>query len=430
MVLLAVTGEAQPRQNSDFGSKFFDDLQVLFGRLQQAELDEAFQQAKPIHCSDLVGAKGEWKEVAFLNDDRSLGNWHRTSIDESRPKKDLAAFVFSGICSGEDDPVAVATSYPVKATVDQFHDGKIQFSQIVIKSNPPVGVTFDQFTNAYTFQLPYLYIRSQNAAATLYTLIPPQTNSKQVKAVSEEFRCKALSDPELTYRFLLCRTRLSDSGLRSARQPLGNAAYYILSDGKEASATVKLMFGAGAEADRAAEKNWTLTALPLHMVDVGNDEFRLRFNPAVVEWKNRQAPIAGRTGDLGLHAGVATAQPQSVLLPLAAGHIASGQTPSRKERHGFPALLPRILAGIRDSDFRRFRNREQHRSAHGNASVLFPPKRDGGGCPGRSLDPHRRPIHRTGSADASPHRRRALRDWIKVRSNATAFPDSKVGSAL
>src|SRR6266446_4506562 len=102
LLLLPLTSHAQvrrqvpaPSQQSggDFGSKFFDDLRSLFGRLQQSELDRAFQRAKPIHCSDLVGQTGEWKEVAFLNDDRNLGDWHFDSIQEV--KSDLAAFVFS-----------------------------------------------------------------------------------------------------------------------------------------------------------------------------------------------------------------------------------------------------------------------------------------------------------------------------------------------
>src|SRR5689334_8334293 len=67
---------AAEQENGDFGSKFFEDLGALFGRLQKSELQRAFQRAKPIECSDLVGQAGEWKEVAFLNDDRRLGDWH------------------------------------------------------------------------------------------------------------------------------------------------------------------------------------------------------------------------------------------------------------------------------------------------------------------------------------------------------------------
>ena len=80
--------------NGDFGRKFFEDLRSLFGRLQRSELDGAFRRAKAIHCSDLAGQKAEWKEVAFLNDDRKLGDWHYDNLEDV--KSDLVAFVFSG----------------------------------------------------------------------------------------------------------------------------------------------------------------------------------------------------------------------------------------------------------------------------------------------------------------------------------------------
>src|SRR5689334_22685932 len=59
VLFLPFTANAQVRRQvpapsqqtgGDFGSKFFDDLRSLFGRLQQSELDRAFQRAKPIHC--------------------------------------------------------------------------------------------------------------------------------------------------------------------------------------------------------------------------------------------------------------------------------------------------------------------------------------------------------------------------------------------
>src|SRR5690242_19385357 len=92
-------------QGGDFSSKFFDDLRLLFGRLEQQELDRAFRQATALHSSDLVSQTGDWKEVAFLNDDRKLGNWHHNTIDEV--KRDPAKFVFSGTCRGERGPVKV-----------------------------------------------------------------------------------------------------------------------------------------------------------------------------------------------------------------------------------------------------------------------------------------------------------------------------------
>src|SRR5262245_58527781 len=101
----------QPPQR-DFGTQFFDDLRKLFGRLQQSELDQAFRRASPIRCSDLVSATGEWKQVAFLNDDRKLGDWHYETIDEV--KKDPTKYVFSGSCRGEQGPVKVATAFPIQ----------------------------------------------------------------------------------------------------------------------------------------------------------------------------------------------------------------------------------------------------------------------------------------------------------------------------
>jgi hypothetical protein len=80
------------------------------------------------------------------------------------------------------------------------------------------------------------------------------------------------------------------------RQPLGNAAYYILSDGKEASASVKLDFGVGPDSDAenaepqpvqarpleptptAVEGTWHSAAPGARLTDIGNGEFRLRFN--------------------------------------------------------------------------------------------------------------------------------------------------------
>jgi hypothetical protein len=289
---------APAQENGDFGSKFFEDLGILFGRLQQSDLDRAFQRAKPARCSDLVGQTGEWKEVAFLNDDRKLGDWHYSNIDDV--KRDLAAFVFSGICRGEVGPVKVATSYPVEESYDRFKEGKIPFSKIVINDNDPVSVIFDRTMEAYVFQLPYLYLESQTNSDVVYTLTPPKMISRPETTVSLEFRCKALSDAELTYRFLLCRTRVANRDPhienQNVKQPLGNAAYYILSDGKEASASVKLDFGGGP--DSAAEKaeaqpdqartleltptavegTWHPAAAGARLSDIGDGEFRLRFN--------------------------------------------------------------------------------------------------------------------------------------------------------
>jgi hypothetical protein len=316
VVLLPFTGHAQirrpvpaPVQGSagDFGSKFFDDLRSLFGRLQQSELDKAFERAKPVRCSDLAGQSGEWKEVAFLNDDRRLGDWHFDNIEDV--KRDLAAFVFSGNCRGDDGSLRVATSFPVTESVEQFQQGRIPFSKIIIDDNDPVSVIFDRSTGAYTFQLPYVYSERKNGTDIVYTLTPPRKTSNPEPGIAIEFRCKALSDADLTYRFLLCRSRLVDRDTRGQEQTVkptrGSAAYYILSDGKEASSTVRLNFGgdvdatshetdSGDKADnqpkiaqvpRLRENDWQPAPSDARLTYIADDEFRLLFNPQT--WNGR-----------------------------------------------------------------------------------------------------------------------------------------------
>jgi hypothetical protein len=304
-----LTWAAAP-QSSDFSTKFFDDLRLLFGRLQQSELDQAFRQAKPIRCSDLVGQTGDWKEVAFLNDDRSLGDWYHSSIEEV--KRELAKYVFSGLCRGEQGPLKVATSYPV--------DESSKSPPLQIRDNDPVSVIFDSRSETYTFELPYLYFTgTQPSGAFLYSLFPPFRTSRPRKDVAEEFRCKALSGAELAYRFLLCRTRVVETDRRvrpvSTIKPLGNAAYEILSDGREANSTVKLTFlqeqtsvkltvGSGVEVkSETIESTPTSATAPTHrlldpeaatwqspsgrtsLVAIQASEFRLHFDSP--SWEDR-----------------------------------------------------------------------------------------------------------------------------------------------
>lgn len=303
VLALAVSAQAQvrqrvptPEEGGDFGSKFFDDLRGLFGKLLQSELDRAFQRARPAQCQDLISQKGEWKQVAFLNDDRTLGDFHYTNIDEV--KNDPVQFVFAGACRTIDGPVKVYTSYPVEESYRKYRERRIPFSQVVVSDNDPVSVMFDKPTDTYVFQLPYLYLERKDRDGALYTLTPPLLTSRPDSSVSEEFRCKALSDPELTYRFMLCRTRVVDrderlqAQKRGSPQPLGNAAYYILSDGKEASSTVKLSFGDDVapvattpsenqplpeEPAAAAGDNWKPTDFSARLIEIAGDEFRLHF---------------------------------------------------------------------------------------------------------------------------------------------------------
>src|SRR4029079_9237379 len=92
---------APPDDSSVFGSRFFDQLSSIFGKFRDDDLNRVFQLAEPIRCYELVTGKGEWREVAFFNERRSLGAWHRENLDEVR--SDLSVYVFRGACRGEHD---------------------------------------------------------------------------------------------------------------------------------------------------------------------------------------------------------------------------------------------------------------------------------------------------------------------------------------
>jgi hypothetical protein len=282
-------------QNPDFGKKFLDDLQTLFGRLEVSELDHAFREAKPIRCSDLIGRTGEWKNVGFLNDNRNLAAWHHEDIDSV--KNDPVRYVFSGMCTTEQAPLRLATRYPVKESYDQFRKGSIPFSKVVLRDNPPVSVFFDRPTNSYTFQLPFLYAEGATRAETTYTFTPPTAGSRVEVGLAAEFRCKAINDVDLTYRFLLCRTAFVNLNAANPKERIPNTpnswAYYIFSDGREASSTVNLSFKEMPTVPKppepqsdaptpahSADVQWEAVQPQSRLIDVGDREFRLRFDPA------------------------------------------------------------------------------------------------------------------------------------------------------
>src|SRR6185295_11306221 len=69
--------QLEPPPPVEYGTKFFDQLRSLFGRFRDADLQRAFESASPIPCSELISDNGEWREVAFFNEDRRLGDWAR-----------------------------------------------------------------------------------------------------------------------------------------------------------------------------------------------------------------------------------------------------------------------------------------------------------------------------------------------------------------
>jgi hypothetical protein len=252
IVVFCIPAAAQAQRRGDpqaqddtslYGTRFFDQLRGIFGKFRDSDLQRAFQLAEPANCADLVSDKGEWRSVAFLNEDRRLGDWHRDNIAEV--KADPAAYIFGGVCRGDRGAVQVRTRFPVGESVDDYNAGRIRFDQIVVSTNPPVSAVFDSRTQAYSFDLPYLYRTSK----TQTSLSPPLlvNRGRYITDVSAHFNCKAVRAPDVTYRFLVCETftrNLDAAGRAIGRDSsFGSSAYIILSDGTEAAATVKLTFG-------------------------------------------------------------------------------------------------------------------------------------------------------------------------------------------
>ncbi len=292
-----------PQEEEAYGTKFFDELRNIFGMFRDADLRRAFLAAQPIQCSELVVGKGEWKTVAFFNEDRSLGEWCRKSIDEV--KADLSKFTFKGTCNSDQGAVQLTTEFPVAASVDAFNAGRIGLNDIDINVNAPVNAFFDLGTQAYNFDLPYLFLVDRRGSGNVYSLVAPQVDDRYAPEVKDHWECKAVKSEDVTYRFLICRSTTvprNPSSRDQSRQPaFGASAYMILSDGKEAQTSVSLTFGKAEHppGDAAAATGppptpdrphltrntpvrpaaaWHLPEDRSRIVDLVGEEFRLRFS--------------------------------------------------------------------------------------------------------------------------------------------------------
>src|SRR5215831_179410 len=236
---------AAPEDNDAFGSRFFDQLHSIFGKFRDDDLNRVFQLAEPIRCSELVTGKGEWREVAFFNERRSLGDWYRESIDEVRT--DLSVYIFRGSCRAEHDPIQLTTKFPVSESEQAYFDGRTELDQVDVNVNAPVTVSFDTRSGAYNFALPYLYLIGQQGQEGIYSLKPPHFGDRYAPNITNTWDCKSVASRDITYRFLICRTSTAERGANSRYQrsapSFGSNAYFILSDGSEARSTVTMTFG-------------------------------------------------------------------------------------------------------------------------------------------------------------------------------------------
>jgi len=246
--LIIASLPAEQRQSASieeeaYGSKFFDQLRTIFGRFRDADLQRAFQEAQPIQCSELLGRKGEWRPVAFFNEDRSLGDWCRDNLEEV--KTDLSVYTFTGACGGKGD-VQVRTEFPTTASFEEYRERRIELDQIDVTVNDPVKVDMNSRTMAYTFELPYLFL-TPHEARKVYSLTAPNRNAAYATDVTSRWECKAVSSKDVTFRFLICRvSTVPQRALRrneTWESSFGSSAFFVLSDGTEAKSSVNLTFG-------------------------------------------------------------------------------------------------------------------------------------------------------------------------------------------
>jgi hypothetical protein len=238
-------------EGSRYGSKFFDQLHIIFGRFHDSDLQRAFQEAQRIQCPELVAGKGEWRTVAFFNEDRALGDWCRESLEEV--KGNLEVFTFKGECRGDEGTVEVTTEFPTDKSIEDYNQRRIKLSQVDITVNDPVKAVLNPKTMAYTFDLPYLFLKSKQASTKIYSLIAPDRNAGYTTDVSNHWECKAVSSKDVTYRFLICRTATIPLGATARdkkwESSFGSSAFFILSDGIETHTSVKVIFGDGASSN-------------------------------------------------------------------------------------------------------------------------------------------------------------------------------------
>jgi hypothetical protein len=233
------------QEESAYGSKFFDQLRGIFGKFRDSDLQKVFQEAQPIQCSELVARKGEWRPVAFFNEDRSLGDWCRESLEEV--KAEMTVYTFKGSCSGEKG-IKVGSEFPTAAGLEAYNDRKIELEQVDVAVNDPVDAAFNPKTLAYNFDLPYLF-REENGPRKLYTFIAPRADSTYATDVKSHWECKAVSSKDVTYRFLICRVSTVPQRInrnQTWEPSFGSSAFFILSDGIEAQSSVNMTFGSPA----------------------------------------------------------------------------------------------------------------------------------------------------------------------------------------
>jgi hypothetical protein len=148
-------------------------------------------------------------------------------------------------------------------------------------------------------------IKQDDSGADLYSLDPPSLADRQRYAtdVIDHWDCKSVTAGGVTYQFLICKTttlpRIRSLRGRPPEATFGASAYFILSDGEEASSNVKLTFSDTNDREHEVEDasvanspnaepstSWEAPDSDEKILDVLRDEFRIRF---AQNWASRIA---------------------------------------------------------------------------------------------------------------------------------------------
>jgi hypothetical protein len=170
------------------------------------------------------------------------------------------------------------TRFPVRESVDAYNRSQIEFDRIAFKVNPSVKATFESRPRVYTFELPYLY--PTGIRDNTYTLVPQNASVKLSTDVTNRWECKAVKSRDVTYRFLLCRTSIvprNRSVRNTSEDKIGKSAYVLLTDGREARATLRI-----GETEIPETRTIAKTT---KIIDLSTKDFLLRFPSA--SWDTR-----------------------------------------------------------------------------------------------------------------------------------------------
>jgi hypothetical protein len=198
-------------------------------------------------------------------------------------------------------------------SLQRYAAGRIRLEEIRMNTNAAVTASFSTANRIYFFDLPYLYLNKEKSKTDpVYTLVPQRADDRYAPEVTNHWECRSVRANDVTFQFIICQTWTlprDREERRQSRASFGSSAYFILSDGREATTSVKLSFGGDAEkpqpetsrpispdpvvapnpatpaTDVGPVAKWKIPESSSKLVDVEKSEFRIRFSPQT--WANK-----------------------------------------------------------------------------------------------------------------------------------------------